>query len=309
MSECVLVTGAAGFMGSHFVDRLLADGHEVVGVDNLQAGVRENVPPRERFRFLQADVRERGWWGDLAGLRVRRIIHLAANASVPHSFADPGYDLTTNIQGTLNLLELARQHDACFVLVSTAAVYGAIAYLPIDERHPREPVSHYGTSKLAAEGYVRLYRTQFGVDTRVVRFFNSFGPRQPRYIVFDYLRKAFEPGDTFEVLGDGTQRRTQLFATDAVEATLLVAEHGDGEPYNIGSEQEFSVLELAAKVLAITGREHKRIVTTGASWPGDIRVLVPDISRVKALGFRPKVSLDEGLQQTLAWWQRTRPAT
>lgn len=304
-----LVTGGAGFLGSHLVDRLVERGRSVIAVDSFDAGLEGNLArSRADIVLIRADTRDRSWLSALEGRSVQRIFHLAANASVPRSSEDPHYDLTTNIAGTLNMLGVARDHGAQFIYISSAAVYGTPQYVPTDENHPTVPISPYGTSKLAGEHYVDLYRREHGLDTRVVRYFNSFGPRQPRYIVFDYLRKADETSNTFEVLGTGEQIRTQLYASDTIDATLLIAQDGDHLPYNVGSERAFSVRELAQKVLAITGQSHREIVTTGTSWPGDIPVLKPDISRLKGLGFEQRFTLEEGLEEVLAWW-RQRPVS
>lgn len=299
-----LITGGAGFIGSHLTEYLVSLGRQVVVVDSLDAGKLANLPDSGMpVQFVQADVRSDEWWAQLNELNIERVFHLAANASVPRSARDPIYDVSTNVEGTLRMLRLAKNHRARFVFISSAAVYGDLQYSPTDEEHPTRPISHYGTSKLAGEHYVNLYRQEFDLDTRIIRYFNCYGPKQPRYVVFDYLKKADLPSDTFEVLGDGKQVRTQLFVTDAVRATVLVAELGDCDPYNVGSEKAFTVLELAQKILNVTGKSHKSIVTTGESWPGDIAVLKPDITRLKSLGFKQEYSLETGLEEVLRWWQ------
>ena len=300
-----LVTGGAGFLGSHLVDELVARGTPVVVVDSLDAGSRDNLAASAASaRFIEADVRDRSWWPQLGASRIDTVFHYAANASVPRSTSDPLYDLTTNIQGTFNMLELAREHGAKFVFISSAAVYGSPQYLPTDEGHPTQPISNYGASKLAGELYVNLYRENHGLDTRTVRYFNCYGPRQPRYIVFDFLKKAELPGSTFEVLGTGQQIRTQLFVQDAVKATLLVADRGDHLPYNIGSERTFSVIDLAEAVLEAVGRTDVRRVPTGTSWVGDIQTLQPSVERLKKLGFVEEYTLTDGLKEVLIWWRK-----
>jgi UDP-glucose 4-epimerase len=302
VSHLDIVTGGAGFLGSHLVDRLSQQDREVIIVDNLDAGVKENLcPSKPNVRLLEADTREVAWHHQIPN-EVARIFHLAANASVPRSYQDPTYDLTTNIQGTLNMLELAKKTKATFIFISSAAVYGTPQYVPTDESHPTTPISHYGVSKLAGEFYTELYRREFNLSTRIIRYFNCYGPRQPRYAIFDFLTKALSMDNTFEVLGSGEQLRTQLYVEDAVTATLLVAERGTHYPYNIGSEKSFPVLELAQKVLTVSGQTHKSIVKTGQSWPGDIQALIPNTNRLKALGFEQTVSLEEGLRRVYEWW-------
>lgn len=296
-----LVTGAAGFLGSHMVDHLLALGYDVIGVDNLQAGVAANVPDNPRLLFIVGDVRQRDWWPQLEG-RLDRIFHYAANASVPFSTTDPEYDCSTNILGTLAMLDLARATGARLTFISSAAIYGTPDVVPTPESHGASPISVYGVSKLAGEGLVRFYATNHDVDTRIVRYFNCYGPRQPRYVLFDYLTRAEQRDGPFEVLGTGAQRRTQLFCTDAVRAAHLISERGDSAPYNVGSSEVYTVLDIATQVLTVTGQPDRRIVTTGTSWPGDIQVLQPSLARVRALGWAPTVTLSDGLAEVYRWW-------
>lgn len=303
MAAFDLVTGGTGFIGSHLVDRLVALERRVIVVSSAGADHTGNLAASlPHITLVQGDILTKDWWPQVAGVEIARIFHLAANASVPRAAEEPAFDLVTNVLGTVNLLDLARQRSARFVQASTAFVYGRPQYVPMDEGHPLLPSSPYGVSKLCAEHYVDLYRREYGLDTRTLRFFNVYGPRQARYIVFDYLQKATAPGEVFKVLGTGEQVRSQLFVSDAVEAALLVAERGDASPYNIGSERALSVLELARAVLEITGGQ-KRLETTGQSWPGDIPMLVPDIRRLKGLGFASKVSLEEGLRKVWQWWR------
>ena len=309
--KTVLVTGGAGFIASHLVDRLVGQGHRVTVVDSLDAGKLENLNKSwNEIQFIHADTRDRAWWERLEGKRFDEIYHYAANASVPRSSEDPNYDTATNVEGTLNLLELARAHGAKFLFISSAGVYGEPQYLPMDEGHQTLPISHYGVSKLAGELYVDMYRRQWGLDTRIIRYFNVFGPRQPRYIMFDFLRKAKLPGDTFEVLGTGEQVRTQIYVGDAVTASLSIMERGDHRPYNVGSDRTFTALELARIVLEVTGATHKRIVPTGGeAWPGDIKTLRADLTRLRELGFELTTTLEEGLQEMLGGRAAAQQAT
>jgi len=296
-----IVTGGMGFIASHLAERLSASGRDVIVVDNMDS-VPATLPDfHSSMRILNADVRNNDWWKELEHLKISRIFHLAANASVPRSADDPVYDGTTNVIGTLNMLRLARLHDSQFLLTSSAAVYGNPTSIPMSETHSITPVSHYGVSKWSAEQYVNLYRHQFSLDTRIVRFFNVFGPRQSRYLVYDFLTKADLPGNHFEVLGSGKQVRTQLFVQDAVDAVLLVSDHGDSNPYNVGSEQDYTVVDLAKLILAMR-QKRKTIRVSGKSWAGDIDILKPDISRVRSLGFSSKISLEEGLLEVMTWW-------
>ena len=302
-----LVTGGAGFLGSHMVEYLLGQGRHVLVLDNMDAGSRRNVPPpSSSLEVIEGDTRGVDWWPQVFARRVERVFHFAANASVPRSSDEPELDLTTNVLGTLRMLLFAVRHQALFINISSAAVYGTPDRVPTDETHPTVPISPYGVSKLSAEHYVDLFRREYGLDTRTIRYFNCYGPRQPRYIVFDFFKKALADDPLFEVLGSGEQIRTQLYAADAVKATILVAESGDHKPYNIGSDVSFCVTDLAHEVLGVVGRKGRQIVTTGKSWPGDIFTLVPDITRVRRLGFDPAVTLNEGLANVMSWWREQR---
>ena len=298
-----LVTGGAGFIGSHLVEALVLRGRRVAVVDSLAEGRLANLARvASDVDVLSVDTRDTSWWPRLDGRTIDRVFHLAANASVPRSAEDPVHDLTVNVLGSLNMLRLAKRAGALLLYVSSAAVYGTPDYTPTDESHPTRPVSAYGASKLAGEGYVGMFHRTYGLDTRIVRYFNCYGPRQPRYVLHDFLQKARSDAHDFEVLGSGTQVRCQLHVDDAVRATLLVAERGDAEPVNVGSDVSFDVLSLARRVLQATGRTDKRIVTTGSSWPGDIPALIPDLTRLRDLGFAPTISLDAGLSAMVASW-------
>lgn len=295
----ILVTGAAGFLGSHMVDFLLEKGESVFGLDNFQSGARSNV--QKKSHFIEGDIRSRDWW-KLLPQDISHIYHFAANASVPVSTEDPVYDTSTNVVGLTQILELAREKKSHFNFISSAAVYGTPEQLPTPESHPLKPISIYGISKLAGEQLVQFYQKNHGLSAQIIRYFNCFGPRQPRYILFDYLKKAESRQGPFLVLGDGKQRRTQLFATDAVAATHLIAQKGDHQPYNVGSEKIYTVLEIAHHILSVTQQKDRKIECTGVSWPGDISVLQPNLQRLTALGFSPKIDLPTGIDILHKWW-------
>lgn len=295
-----LVTGGAGFLGSHLAELLVERGYDVIILDDMSSGQMVNVETfRDKIELFKADLADAAWIDQLPP--VDAVFHLGANASVPTSVKNPQRDLMSNTVGTLNALDYTRKHDARFLLASTAAVYGTPQYAPTDESHPLLPVSPYGISKAAAENYTELFRTQYGVQTQIVRFYNVYGPRQPRYVVYDFARKLTNDAPTAPILGDGKQRRSLLYVRDAVETVLLVFEKGDHTPYNIGLEQTITVLELMA-IMKQVFQIDKPIEFTGESWIGDIPALVPNTAKVRALGFEQKVPLDEGLARFKAWF-------
>ncbi len=311
----VLVTGAAGFLASHIVDTLVDAGANVTAIDNLRSGTLENLQEAisRQVRFERIDVRD--------AEEVRRIMkeqkvevvfHLAANANVPESVKDPKYDFETNAIGTFNILSNCRGNNVERVIyAASAAIYGEPEHIPIDESCPPRPISPYGASKLASEGLGFAYYHSYGVPFVSLRIFNTFGPRQRRYVMYDMLRKLRETPGKLEVLGTGEQRRDFCYVSDTVNAFILAAEKevALGEALNVAGQGTISIKELAQKMIEILGLEGKtEIHYTGESWRGDIYNLVPDISKIRAkLGFNPGVSLGEGILRLNEWFDNYYP--
>jgi len=305
----VLVTGAAGFIGSHLVERLRSMGLEVVGIDNFVNGYEENLSALKEdrgFRLMR---------GDILNLKhlsracegVDSVIHMAAQPSVARSAEDPVEDFEVNAAGTLNVLECARKGDVRAVLfASSSTVYGE-AKLPTSEDHPLRPISNYGASKAAAEVYCSSYSSLYGLRTASLRYFNIYGPRSRKGVMFDLLEKLRRDRERLEVLGTGKQEKDYLYIDDAVDATLLVAEKGRlrGEAYNVGSGVAYTVRELAMSLLRILGLggRTKVICKGGLSWPGDVQRTRADISKLGKLGFAPKVELERGMRTFVDWYQ------
>jgi UDP-glucose 4-epimerase len=289
-SKSAIVTGGAGFIGSHLVDKLVDLDYEVTVIDNLQAGRETNLDNvREKINFINGDVSNEDSFAKLPK-NVEIIFHIAANASVPYSVDNPKYDFETNALGTFNVLNYARKNDVKkIVYASTAAVYGSPIYTPIDENHPLNPVSPYGASKLAGERLGFAYRNTYDMDFAAVRIFNTWGPRQPRYVLYDFVQKLKKNPSLLEVLGDGTQIRDYCYVSDTVNAFLVVAEKGNGV-YNIAGGEPVSIKELAEIVVAKISPGAK-ITYGGERWKGDIDTLVADISKIKNLGFKPNVRI------------------
>ena len=296
----ILVTGGAGFIGSHLVELLVSQGYDVTVLDNFSDAPRSNLDNvQDVYTLITGDVRDPKIIENL--LHIDTIYHLAANANVPYSVKKPIDDASRNVLGTINMLNLARLSGARFLLASSAAVYGEPVHVPMSENHPIHPISHYGVSKLAAEYYVNLYCELYGLDAIIVRLFNAFGPRQRRFVVFDFARKINEPGDIVEVLGSGRQVRSQLFVEDAAGALSLVARKGKERFINVGSTTTLDVLDLMSKELDLFQAD-KEIRITESSWDGDIVRLVPDTTRLRTLGFQEKYSFEEGLLLFKDWF-------
>jgi UDP-glucose 4-epimerase len=289
------VTGGAGFIGSNLVDALLARGDEVVVIDNLASGKRENVA--DGARFLDQDIRDEG-----LELDAEVVFHLAAQADVNRSVRDPLYDTSVNVGGTVNVLEAARRAGAQVVFSSTGgAIYGDVER-PADEETPRLPVSPYGIAKLCGEEYLRGWNRIHGSRHVVLRFANVYGPRQDSGLeggVVAIFLERMAAGEGTAIFGDGGQTRDFVHVDDVV-AALLAAAGRDGGVFNVGTGEETSVNrlhELCRRVSGVDDAPRYEAVRLG-----DARRSVLDASRAaRELGWRPRVPLEDGLRRTWAW--------
>jgi UDP-glucose 4-epimerase len=303
----VLVTGGAGFVGSHLVDRLVSEGCEVRVLDDLSSGDLANIVGHVRsgrVGFVEGDVRDAGVVAKcVRGVDV--VVHCAAVASVPFSFEHPVLTFEVNVDGTLNLLRAcAASGVERFVFVSSCAVYGEPVYLPVDEVHPVNPVSPYARSKVAGERWCRVFGEKCGLETVVLRLFNVYGPRQ-RFNDYSGVMTRFieriKRHLPLIVYGDGSQTRDFVYVSDAVEAVLraLKCEGAAGEVFNVGCGRQVSIVDLAAAVLRLA--QANLDVVHEAPRAGDVKHSVADISKAeRLLGFKPRFSLRDGLSALLA---------
>jgi len=301
----VLVTGGAGFIGSHLVNRLVELGARVTVLDDLSFGCRENVNPAANL--LEHDVTNYSQVeADVRGKEL--VFHLAATATTKESsmgWQDPLFDYRVNALGTLHLLravaELADRPR--IVYASSAAVYGIPERLPIDESHATRPISPYGVSKLAGEKYCYAYWHEHALDVVTVRIFNTYGPRQTRYVMFDLLAKLRRSPELLEVLGDGQQVRDYCYVSDTVDGLLIAAQKGvAGSTLNVASGEPVVIRELVGRMLKTTGLDGAtEVCYTGHTWRGDIPTLLGDSANLRRLGFRPQVGLEEGLRRLNDW--------
>jgi UDP-glucose 4-epimerase len=303
----VLVTGGAGFVGSHTVDRFLAEGFEIVVLDDLRSGRLENISRHfgeKSFRFVRGDVRDSGLVKDLVS-DVDAVVHLAALISVPESIKDPVLTNDVNVNGTLNLLKASVDSDIRrFIYASSCAVYGNVESLPIKEDCPARPESPYGVSKLVAENYVRTYHEDFGIETVCLRYFNVYGPRQVYSdysgVITQFLSRLAR-NLPLVIFGDGEQTRDFVYVQDIVEANVLALKceraGAAGEIFNIGTGVATSVNQLANALLEVTNKTRLKIMHSEAR-EGDIRHSVADISKAREkLDYNPRVSLQDGLKE------------
>ncbi len=297
----VLVTGGAGFVGSHLVDALLDAGHEVAVVDDLSTGLRENVP--EAARFFQHDVRA-PLDSIFAEVRPEVVMHLAAQVSVSEAVADPLRDESVNVGGTVNVMEAAARAGARKVVaVSSAAVYGDPASLPLTEESPAEPLSPYGISKLTGERYIRLLGRLRGIAFTIIRPANIYGPRQQAEgdgaVIPAFLGRFLSARDPV-IHGDGSQTRDFIYVGDMVAALVRAMDRGDGLTLNVSTATKVSIRELWERLARLVGWERDPVF--GPPRPGDIMHSVMANGRAReALDWAPHVDLQRGLEETVAW--------
>ena len=302
MSTCV-VTGGAGFLGSHLCERLLRDGHRVICIDNLETGSLENIAHirDEAFEFRNIDITEKV---DIPE-PVDFVYHLASPASPIDYLRLPLHTLKVGAYGTHNALGIAKHHRARFLTASTSEVYGDPQVHPQPESYwghvnPIGPRGVYDEAKRYAEALTMAYHRQQGVDTGMVRIFNTYGPRMRPHdgrAIPTFMRQALQDRP-ITVFGDGSQTRSFCYVSDLIDGIIRLAESGLHFPVNIGNPNEFTLLELAQQVIEITGSSSE--IVHEALPTDDPQVRQPDITLARAkLGWEPKVELREGLTRTL----------
>ncbi len=305
-----LVTGGAGFIGSNLVDALIERGDDVVVLDNLSSGKRENLTAalEAGATLIEGDITDGDTVGQaFAEAEPERVFHLAAQIDVRRSVTDPAFDLGVNVGGTLSLLECLRaQGSGKLVFASTGgAIYGEGSGrdLPLDEDAEVQPEAPYGQSKLAAEGYLGLYRRMYGIDAVAMRLGNVYGPRQDplgEAGVVAIFCNAMSTGATPRVFGDGEQTRDYIFVGDVADAFIAGAEGETPGPFNVGTGIETSVLELGARLAEVAGASFEPELAPPR--PGEVQRISIDSSRAAdELGWSAASGLPEGLADTWAW--------
>lgn len=301
----ILVTGGAGFIGSHVVDAFLAAGHEVAVVDNLSGGRLRNLNPQARFYHL--DIRDPALAEVFERERPEVVDHHAAQMDVRKSIVDPLFDADVNVRGTLNVLECARRFGVRkFIHISTGgAVYGEPLYLPCDEAHPVNPLCHYGVTKHVAEHYLPIYRQLHGLDYVVLRYPNVYGPRQDPQgeagVVAIFIGKMLAD-QPITINGTGEQQRDFVYVSDCAWANVLAAAHDQAGIYNLGCGQGTTVNAIFSILGAITG--YGREPRYGPPKAGETFKIYLDSRRAQAdLGWTPTIELLDGLRQTVAYFR------
>ncbi|QEE16204.2 NAD-dependent epimerase/dehydratase family protein [Promethearchaeum syntrophicum] len=311
-NQKVLVTGGAGFIGSHLVDALINNGHFVIVLDNLIEGHLENIQNHidsGKCQFKKEDILNLEFLLEKLP-KVDVIYHFAADPDVRLSVPNPLNSFKQNVQGTLNVLEYARKYKINkFIFASSGGtVYGDVNSFPMTEKLVLNPISPYGASKVAGEMYLAAYASSYHIKSASVRFANIFGERSLHGVGYDFFNHLNENPTILKILGDGTQKKSYLHVSDAINGVLLVSENLNNQEswydfFNLGSEDWFTVNEIAniyEKELNLFNVKHSY---SGGSkgWVGDVAQMMLSIDKVKKIGFLPKVSFVEGVHRYCEW--------
>ena len=300
----ILVTGGAGFIWSHLVDRLAAEGHQVRVIDNLSSGRLENLAHRRDVEVIIGDLKNPQ---DVqkAVRGVDAVFHFAANPEVRVSTTNPEIHFNENVVATFNLLEAMRKNDVTqLVFTSSSSVYGEPDEIPIDENAPLRPVSVYGASKAACEHLIHAYAKLYGFRAVALRYANVVGPRLRHGVVWDFINKLRKNPHELEILGDGKQVRSYIYIDDAVEATLLAWKKttDTNAVYNVAAADWITVDEVANQVIEAMGltnvKKTYKPVLHGVGWPGDVKKIALKIDKIKLLGFKPLLNSKEAVKLT-----------
>ncbi|MCD6235506.1 MAG: GDP-mannose 4,6-dehydratase, partial [Thaumarchaeota archaeon] len=309
-ADKVLVTGGAGFIGSHLVDYLMDRGFSVTVLDNLSSGRTENIARwigNPRFKFIRGDLLN---YADLEKSLegCGTVFHLAADPEVKRGSEKPELHYRQNVEATFRLLETIRKNGSVekLVFASSSTVYGEASQIPTPETYsPLEPISVYGASKLACEALITAYAHTYGFKAVILRLANIIGPRSRHGVIYDFINKLLRNPRVLEILGDGTQTKSYLHVDDCVEAMVLASERSEPrvEVFNIGSEDWINVkriAEIVVEELGLEGVEFKFTggVDGGRGWPGDVKEMLLDISKIKRLGWKPRYNSEEAVRLT-----------
>ncbi|MEM9665188.1 MAG: NAD-dependent epimerase/dehydratase family protein [Bacteroidota bacterium] len=306
----ILVTGGAGFIGSHVADAYRTQGHEVHILDDLSGGFRHNVHPDTPLH--EHDIRSEAAARLFETHRFEVLVHLAAQMDVRHSVADPRFDADVNVLGTLNLLEAGRKNELRRVIFASTggAIYGEPEYTPQDEVHPARPLSPYGITKLTTEKYLYFYEQQYGLPYVVLRYGNIYGPRQNPHgeagVVAIFTERMLQGQGCF-INGDGLQTRDYTYVDDVVAANLAALGYEGSGIFNVGTGVETSVVDLFRIIRAAIDPSLPEQYRAGK--PGEQRRSVLGYEHAETeLGWTPSVNIEEGLERTVDWF-RTRSET
>ena len=304
----VLVTGGAGFIGSHLIDRLISLDDEVQVLDNLSSGLKANMSQSmsKNMKFILGDCTNTI---DVKEVMkdVDVLFHLAANAEVRLELNDPKTCFQQNIYATHVLLEeLRRSNTQTIVFTSTSTVYGDADLIPTPENYPTRPISIYGASKLASEALITSYAHTYGIKTVILRLANIVGPRSGHGVIYDFISKLRVNPKELEILGDGTQTKSYLYINDCIDAFIQATEKSEGltNIFNVGSQDQINVQEIAK--LVVDEMDLKDVtfqftggVDGGRGWRGDVKQMLLDVTKIESIGWKHKFSSKEAIVQTI----------
>lgn len=308
----ILITGGAGFIGSHLCEKYTKEGHTVICLDNFMSGNLTNVRhllDYRNFKLIKGDIKD----FDLLEKIMRDVdvvFHLAAQVHVDRSHIEPKLTYEVNVMGTQNVLEVARIYDAKRVIhASTSEVYGSAQHVPIDENHPLNAPHPYGASKIAADRMCYAYIQTYGMNISIMRFFNVFGPRQRDIgyggVISIFTRRVLSNTPPI-IYGEGLQTRDYTYIKDVVNAYDLVLKHNEPitEPINFGTGKEVSIVELANKIINLCGKNGEMKPVYVEPRIGEVKRLIADATKAEnLLGWKPKYDLEEGLERFVQWYK------
>ncbi|MFC2004669.1 GDP-mannose 4,6-dehydratase [Chloroflexota bacterium] len=308
----MLITGGAGFIGGHLCDKYTREGHRVFCLDNFISGNLTNVRHLldfRNFKLVKGDIRDYTLVEKLTR-DVDVILHLAAQIHVDRSYIEPQLTYDINVNGTQNVLEAAKLHDAQKVIyASTSEVYGSAQYVPIDEKHPLNAPHPYGASKIAADRMCNAYIQTYGMNISIIRHFNVFGPHQRDVgyggVISIFTRRVLNNAPPI-IYGDGQQTRDYTYITDAVKAYDMMLNHKEqiAEPVNFGTGKEVSIIDLATKIIDLCGAANTIEPVFVAPRIGEVERLIADPSRARdILGWEADYNLEEGLANFVQWYR------
>jgi UDP-glucose 4-epimerase len=301
----ILVTGGAGFIGSHIVDNLIENNYEVVILDNLATGNKNNINPKAEF--INSDIKDNDLDEKINFKDIEAVFHQAAQINVRSSVENPIHDGEINILGTINILEMMRKYDINkIIFASSVGLYGEPNYLPVDENHPINPLSPYGLSKYVGEEYIKLYNRLYGIEYAILRYSNVYGERQdPRGeagVISIFIDKMLNNQNP-TIFGDGNQTRDFVYVGDVAKANLM-ALNWKNEIVNIGTGKETSVNELFNIIKDEIGFKGNAIYDKPRE--GEIYRIYLDTKKAESLGWKPEVDLKEGIKRVVDWMKTIR---